>query len=244
MPFAIDVSVDAKRTLAQMDRLKRDQFPFALALALTQVAKDGQVAVQLHTRLAFKLRSKFVPGGVRIKPAQKADVRRYGLATSDVHTAERISGFMPVHEVGGTRTPVAKGRGRDRGKAIAIPARDLESRNFRTSTGKIRKRWAPATLLKNYGKMPRAGTGRKVVKVSRGGRKGTPFIIRGKGSGVPMIVRRRGKSKYPLELLYIFSERATYRPTWDFADEVEKAVRRDFANRLERAMHQAITTIT
>jgi hypothetical protein len=231
----------AKKTLEQLDKFALQQWPFALALALTRTAQMAQDAVQQKTRMQFGLHTQFIPRGVRTQAASKSDIRTFGLAEANVHTASRIASFMPVHELGGSRTPVAGGKGNDKGKSIALPAYDLESKRFRTSTGKIAKRWKPSELLKNYNSRAGAGVGgQKVVRVSRGGRKGKPFIIRGRGSGVPMIVRRRGKSAYPLELLYIFSRRATYKPVWDFAEEVDRAVDAHFVDNLTRAVGQAL----
>jgi hypothetical protein len=230
----------AKKTLEQLDKFALQQWPFALALALTRTAQMGQDAVQQKTRMQFGLHTQFVPRGVRTQAASKSDIRTFGLAEANVHTAQRIADFMPVHELGGTRTPVAGGSGTDKGKSIALPAYDLEDKKFRTATGKIAKRWKPSTLLKDYTKRT---SGTKVVAVSRGGRKGKPFIIRGRASGVPMIVRRRGKSQYPLELLYIFSRRATYKPVWDFAEEVERTVDAHFVDNLTRAVTQAFATL-
>ncbi len=231
----------AKRTLAELDKFALQQWPFALALALTRTAQMAQDAVQQRTRMQFGLHTQFIPRGVRTQAASKSDIRTFGLAEANVHTASRIASFMPVHELGGSRSPVAGGTGNDKGKSIALPAQDLENRKFRTSTGKISKRWKPSELLKDYNSRASSGSkGQKVVRVSRGGRKGKPFIIRGRGSGVPMIVRRRGKAAYPLELLYIFSQRATYKPTWEFAEEVGRAVDAHFVDNLTRAVVQAI----
>jgi hypothetical protein len=220
MSKAIGVEIRHDETMRQLKAIAGSQWPFALAKGTTQLAKQGQEAARVRTREEFDLHGNFIPGGIGIKPGKKADVKSIGIARAAVLTKPGISGFMPIHERGGERTPHA-GSGKDKGKAIAIPGRDLKSRSYKTGTGKTRKRWKPAELLKDYRKRT---SGSKVVRVSRGGRKGKPFIIRGQHSGVPMIVRRRSKAQYPLELLYIFSERATYEPTWKFEDVVKETV--------------------
>jgi len=236
MPMEINVSVDAKKTLAQLDRLKRSQWPFALALALTNVAKDGQVAAQLQTRLAFKLRSDFVPRGIRITPAQKSDIQRFGLAMSDVHTAERISSFMPIHEVGGMRRPVAKGTGRDKGRSLAYPGEDLPS-SYRTGRGAVKERWRPSTLLRGSYTGARGKSKGKQIRVGRKSQ-GKAFVIR-TSSGTPIVVRRASSSSYPLQRLYVFFPEAKINRRWGFEDSVVEAVKRDFPGRLRQALERA-----
>jgi hypothetical protein len=236
MPVSVNVSVDAKKTLAQLNRIQKSQWPFALALALTNTAKDGQVAVQLQSRLSFNLRSEFITRGIRIKPAQKSDIVRFGLAISDVHTAERISTFMPVHEPGGTRLPVARGRGQDKGRSIAYPGKDLPS-SYRTGRGAIKERWKPANLLKGYRTGARGKSQGKQIRVGKKSQ-GRAFIIR-TGKGTPLIVRRRGGGR-ELERLYVLFPEAKIKPRWKFEDSVIRAVRRDFPGRLEQAMKIAL----
>lgn len=236
----ITLSVDADAALKQMRIIAGDQFPFAIARGLTELAKLGQIAVQVKTRQTFKLHGEFIPKGIRIRPAKKTDVKSTGIGTSAVFTAPKISGFMPGHETGEVRSPFAGGAN-DRGKFIAIPGRDLKTKAFKTGSGRVRKRWRPAELLKNYDRVGR-GHGAKVQQVSRGGRKGKPFIIHGRNSGVPMIVRRRGKSQFPLELLYIFSERATIKPVWDFEERVQETVEGLYIPVLEMSITQAMLT--
>ena len=57
-----------------------------------------------------------------------------------------------------------------------------------------------------------------------------------------MIVRRRGKSRYPLELLYIFSERATIRPVWEFEETVQDTVDGAYIPVLEMTITEAMMT--
>jgi len=239
MPNAIKVlSADTIRALSS---IQRQQFPFAFAKSLTQIAKTVQTGVQMRTRLEFQLHSEFIPRGIRIIPAKKGDVKT-GRAFSAVYTAERISTFMPIHEEGGQREPSRQsgGGGGDKGASFALPGQFLQTKKFRTSTGKVKQRWRPAELLRNYRR--HGSGGGKLVAVSRGGRKKTPFIIRGKGSGVPMIVRRKSKKRTPLEVLYIFSSRATIKPVWDFEETVEKVVQLGFSKKFSRNLALAVET--
>lgn len=229
---------EARRGLSTVER---EQFPFALAKTLTDVASMAVKAVQKRTRQQFDLHSEFIPRGIARTRAKKADVKNTGMGTTVVFTKPIISGWMPVHETGGARKASAHGE-RDKGRYLAIPATDLLQRSYRTGTGKVRRRWAPSTLLQSYAKTRNVSMSGGLVRPTRGGRKGKPFIIRGRGSGVPMIVRRKGKGRYPLELLYMFSKRAKYKRVWRFEQTVSEIVDRRFFTRLKRNLQIAVRT--
>lgn len=232
------LTAEARRSLKSIER---DQFPFALAKTLTEVAQMAVKEVQAQTRREFKLHSEFIPKGISRTRAKKSEVKNTGIGTTVIFTKPIISGWMPVHERGGTRDAYG-GSGRDKGKYLAIPAEDLLKRSYRTGTGKVRKRWRPETLLEGYSKQYNVSMSGGITRPTKGGRKGKPFIIRGKGSGTPMIVRRKGPKRYPLELLYIFSRRARYKPQWGFERTVEDVVDLRFEMRLKHNLRRAVET--
>lgn len=239
----IKVTALTEETRRDLTAIEQEQFPYALARTLTEVAALAVIAVQNRTRVVFKLHGEFIPRGIAKIGAKKGDIKATGIGTAIVYTKPLISGFMPIHEAGGTRTPASKSGGGDRGKYLAQPARDVLSKSYRTSTGRVRARWKPVTLLQGY-----RGRGRNVsmtggiVRPTRGGRKGKPFIIRAQGSGTPMIVRRKSSTRYPLELLYVFSKRARYKPTWRFETTVEQVVDKMFFKLLSINLKQAVAT--
>lgn len=228
---------EARRGLSD---LEKNQFPFALAKTLTEIATLAVEEVKRTTRQEFRLHSEFIPKGIGRTSARKADVKNKGVGSTVIFTKPIISGWMPVHETGGTRkAQSSSGGGRDKGKYLAIPATDLLKREYRTGTGAVRRRWKPSELLTQY-KGRNVSLSGGVVRATRGGRKGKPFIIRGRGSGVPMIVRRKGPKRYPLELLYIFSRKARYKPVWGFEKAVDKIVDLRFASRLRANLSVAV----
>lgn len=231
--IAIKVQALTAETAKDLSALERHHFPYALAKTLTDVAAMAVRAVQARTRQEFKLHTEFIPRGIARISAKKSDVVRTGIGTAIVFTKPIISGWMPVHETGGERKP--------KGKALAIPAEDLLKKAFQTSTGRIKTTWKPSTLLAGYrpGRRNVSMSG-GLTKATRGGRKGKPFIIRGKDSGVPMIVRRKSPKRYPLELLYIFSRRAAYKPVWAFEKTVDEIVDLRFKSRLHANLKIAI----
>jgi hypothetical protein len=240
---AINIRVTAltAETRRGLSDIQLEQFPYALAKTLTEIAKGATEAVRKRTREAFKLHGEFIPRGVSFTSAKKSDIRATGEGTTAVFTKPLISGFMPIHEEGGVRTPNSGGEGSDRGRALSQPGQTLLTKAYRTGTGRVRKRWKVSTLLQGYiGKRRGVSLTGGLTRTTRGGRKGQPFVIRSKGSDVPIVVRRAGVKRYPLELLYIFSKRARYKPSWRFEQTVADVVDRRFQSRLERNLKLAV----
>jgi len=234
----IAITEQAKKSLSD---LEKRQLPFAIAKSLTEIADLSVKEVQAKTRREYKLHTDFIPRGISRVPAKKSDVQRLGMGTTIVFTKPIISGWMPVHETGGMREPSTGGEGKDKGKYLTIPASDMLKRSFRTGSGKVRQRWKPSTLLQGYrGRNVSLSGG--IVRPTRGGRKGKPFIIKAKGSGTAMIVRRKGTKRYPLELLYLFSRRARYKPSWDFEQTVRQTVDMRFEEVFSRNLREAVRT--
>lgn len=229
-PFVAD-------TIKDLNAMQRKHLPFVLAKTLTQTAKGAAGRVKMRTRQEFKLHSEFIPRGIRIRPAQKADLVRYGFIEADVHTAPLISGFMPLHETGGTKRPHATGM-KDRGASLALPASGVTSRAFKTRSGRVRKRWKPKELLKAYNEGLRYGPGSRVSRSGKGGRR-KAFITRS-STGTPIIVRRRSKARLPLEVLYSFIPRAQIDASWRFEPTVRRYVSFAIDKKFQRNMSQAI----
>jgi hypothetical protein len=232
------IKVISEETRRQLTAIEKEQFPFALAKTLTDVANMAVIAVQKRTRQEYDLKTEFIPKGIGRTVAKKKDIKTTGVGTTVIYTKPIISGWMPIHEVGGQRKPVASGSG-DKGVSLTIPAQDLLKRAYMTSTGAVKKQYKAKVLLLNY-KMRNVSHSGGLIRHSVGGRKGKAFIIRGKGSNVGMIVRRKGKRRYPLEILYIFSRRARYRPTWRFEKTVEHIVDRRFEMMLKVNLRKAV----
>jgi len=236
----IKVTALTKEARASLSDLEKNQFPFALDKTLTEVAEMAVKNVQKTTRAEFKLHGEFIPKGIARSPAKKADVRNTGIGSTVIFTKPIISGWMPVHETGGARQSAGGGAG-DKGKYLAIPATDLLKRSYRTGTGRVRMPYKPSTLLATY-KGRNVSMSGGIVRPTKGGRKGKPFVIRAKGSGTPMIVRRKTKNQYPLELLYIFSKKARYKPVWGFEKAVDEIVELRFQDTLHVNLRKAVAS--
>ena len=236
-----------EETRKQLSELEKEQFPFALAKTLTEIAEGSVQSVRQQTRRAFKLRSgEFIPKGIRKLSARKSDIRTTGVGKAVVFTQDRISGFMPIHEEGGMRSPSAFGEGIDKGKYLVYPGEALQRMAYRTARGAVKKRYKPGTLLNDLstGKLPPNVFARVVTGKGIRRRKGKPFIIRGRAGGVPMIARRISNTQYPIQILYVFTKRAQYRKQWRFEPTVHRYVEDNFQRILQNNLRMAVETAT
>lgn len=241
----IKITALTTETRKSLTNLEKEQFPYALARTLTETAEGSVQAVRIATRREFTLRSgEFVPKGIRKISAKKSDIKNSGVGTAVVFTMDRISGFMPIHEVGGARTASVGQGGSDKGKYLAQPGAGLKKLSYRTSRGSVKKRYKPAALLDDYSqrRLPVATFARVVKGIGIRRRKSTPFVIRGKNSGVPMIVRRLTNMPFPIEVLYVFSKRAMYKKQWRFEPTVKRYVDFAFEKKLKRNLQKAVET--
>jgi len=239
----INLKVFEKKTLDAMTRVEREQFPYALAKTLNILAYKSVTRVQRVTRRRFKLHSDFIPRGIGQIPGtlkMKSEIRNSGIGETVVFTKKLISQFMPIHEEGGTRTPTAAtGRtsgGKDRGKAITLPSKDLDESEYKTGSGKVKKAMHPRTLLKDYVK----GNRKALVRRGRKSAYNKAFVIEGRKSNVPIIVRRLTPKAYPLEILYVMSRRAGYNPKWRFEETIERIVVPNFPHEFKKQLKLAV----
>lgn len=109
----IKVDIETAATRFDLNKLQKEQIPFATALALTRTAQDAQRFIKDDMPRRFTIRRKFVLKGVKIVPAKKRDIINFGLASSEVFSKDR---FMWIHEPGGVKkAPSGK-------KHLAIPS--------------------------------------------------------------------------------------------------------------------------
>ena len=71
----VNIRVLAEETMKGLSELEKQQFPFALAKTLTDLALGSAEAVRARTRAIFELKTEFIPKGIGIKPATKGDVK-------------------------------------------------------------------------------------------------------------------------------------------------------------------------
>jgi len=224
--MSVRVKIDARETLKGLNGIAKQQFPFAYASALSEVAKLAQIAVRHQTKERFKLHGDYIPRGVMVQAAKKKDVQS-GFAHSAVFTSDGITSFMAWHETGGTKKPA--------GRALTIPGEGLKKYRYKTSRGATATRWKPKVLLEGY-----AGSHAAKPKGTGKGGRGKPFIESARGSEPAKIVRRVSRKAYPLEVLYIFRPQARIKARWGFEDRVRTVVDQTFVRVFEQKWSQAI----
>lgn len=217
----VRIDFNMRKEQAKLTGVEKDQFPFALALALTRTAIQAQKVVQKETQEKFNLHTMFIPRNIKVIPAKKKDIQKFGLAEAFVGTTKIIS-FMTPHEKGGMKKP--------RGRALSLPSEGLGG-GVRTATGAIKKSMRPAALLAKAN-----AKGSQKGRKKSGGGKPQPFVRNG------MILVRTGKERFPLRVLYKFESQAKIKPRWEFEDSVRIVVTNYFAHNMKESMRHAVAT--
>jgi hypothetical protein len=186
--FHVKVTTNASEVAAALGHFRRDQLPFATAVALTRTAESARDELRGTLGRYFKIRSKRVARGITFNPARKGDWPRQRAV---VGTRDE---FMADHALGRQR----KGRGH----RIAVPTRFVESK--RTSTGKIPKRLKPGPVIAAGGAIREGLDPRVERKLSRRSR---PKIK------ITQTLHRRVKipRHWPFVQVATFAARRTYR---------------------------------
>lgn len=153
--FAIDVRLPEIHD--RLDKLARQQIPFATALALTWTANEARDQVKAGLPSRFVIRSTWLERGIRTTPASKRQPQAV------VYSRDP---FMVKQERGATKRP--------RAQFTALPRKIRRNQKQRITRSKrpaqILKR--PNTFIQNLpGKTDRAGIFQRV------GRKGRPRLL-------------------------------------------------------------------
>ncbi len=227
----ITTKLDMRAARKGLTDIEKQHFPFAFALSLTRMAQRAQQLVQERTRKAFQLHGEWIPKSIKIEGAQKSDIVRYNIAQSRVYTDERI-GFMTLQEEGGIKRPSTT-------KSLAMPSIAMKlAQGFRTVTGKIAKKWKPATLLKKYNAMKQGSgpwnKGRHYKRFKSRHKDPQAFVAKGK------VMVRTSDKRYPLQTLYGFKGTAQIKPIWDFVPTVERVVHAEFDSIFRRELASAV----
>lgn len=215
--------VDTTKTVRYIRDISGKHFPFIAASSLTMLARDSQADIQRNMESHFTLRSsRRLKRGVRIEPAKKKDRGNMRAYVKD------IDEFMWLHVWGGTKKAT-------KSKYVSVPGEDLLDKSPRTSTGRMKKRWTPKSLIaKSKQRRARGKSGRR--------KKATPFVFQASHGRYVMAIRR-GPDRFPLEFLYGWPDSVTIDKRWPFPEEVHHIVKdrasRAFIRQWTKAMRTA-----
>lgn len=174
----IQVSTNAGEVSLFVDRLVREQVPFAAARALTDLALSSRSVMLGHITSTYQIRRQSLlterTGVMRIRPGRKAD---WPNVSSEVGVAEWAE-FMVKQERGGEHRA-------ESGRRIAVPARWVADRRRQ---GRVPKQWRPRPVRERPG-----------AQVSERGNVSAP--VRGVRGPEPMFwLRRRIRIEPTLQL--------------------------------------------
>jgi hypothetical protein len=224
----VQVSVDYNESFKALKSLEKQQYPFAYAQTLTQVAYLGQLAVRTRMRWLYNLHTDYLPKGILVEKARKNDIIQYGVAQSIVFSSDKSTPYIGLHETGGVKKPKS-GR-----RVINMPSITLERKGYQTRSGSVKPGLRPSSLLKNYN--------RSHSPKKKNRKNPQPYIIPERGTQPAIVARRRSASGVGVELLWLFIKTAKIKPTLKAAEAVSREVNQNFTRLLTRNMTDAINT--
>lgn len=208
----IDVHLDLEglQLLAELGA----KAPTATAKALTFTAQDSQTLLKAQAGGIFHLRSNWVPGGIRIKPATGGNLN------AEVGSIDK---YMERHVVGAGLPKPAE-------QPLSIHGRN-GTRTPRIASGGL--------LVKTYGSTAQVPKHQTVLSRLRrmGGNKRKPFQIA--TGGRVLIVSRAGKGSLPLKVHAMLIPSATVPEKWDMLGSVSGMVQARFGHHFEGALLKA-----
>lgn len=131
----LHIDLDLSPTLNRLDELRRNQIPFAMAVALTKTAQHAQAVVRASLPQRFEIRNAFVERGVKVQTASKASQEAAVYWQAPVQSRRVFARSLARQETGGTKDPAKK--------YLAIPQKGVK----RTAGGMIPKRMKPGAVL-------------------------------------------------------------------------------------------------
>jgi hypothetical protein len=212
------LSISVRSNVSDTVRLlnaRRDQIPFAAALALTRTAQDAREEIKRELPSRFTIRTPWVAKGIRYTPATKRSLTA---------TVSDIDPFMRIQETGGEKRSIHR-RVFDYGDYIAIP---IDAR--RNKRDVVRKEDWPQHLVEPF--VIHARDGRIYLAVHALSKR-----IRGGGGKFGI-----GKKVGGTRIMYVLVKRESIHARFGFVDTVRKVVRDRFDLNFRAAIAQATAT--
>lgn len=225
--FRSNVNIDIREFKQSMKVFTEEDYPAAIAIGMQRLTQQGTKIVQQETRMNFDLHTDWIPKNIRPFPKTPAqvskverDVRTKNRFVASIGATERIQ-FMSGHETGITRYNT-------RGGKLAVPGYGLQKLQYKTRTGKIKKRWMPSELSKKI-------VGKNQPKTKKGRK--TPFLMKDK-KGRKMIVRRTGQKSKNIEVMWLFIDKADIKEEWNFTSAGTTYIKRAYRPVINAAWKQ------
>jgi hypothetical protein len=242
------IELDIREFVASARKHIHRDWPYAVAHGFSEIVVGGANRGRALTASKFKLHSSYIPQGIKAIPrshAQLAAAQNALARHGDIYAAVYVRGatkpenslsFMSDHEYGETRLAH---QGND---SIAMPQRGVKSKSYRTGRGRVRKRWTPKALLKEF---QEASATFKHGTTTNKGRSlgpqrrqlpGLPFLIKVNNSTmiVRAIKRNRGKGRNGLEFLYVLKSKAKIKKDWSLTSTTEDYYQHNYVDALAK----------
>ena len=236
------IKIDAKTYMKQLGEYS-DQFPYAVAAALTATAKQAQEAIKAEMPRAFKSPTPYTLNSMRIKPATKAN------PVAEIAVKDATSGVPPVNYL---FPEVDGGARRYKRSENSLRSRGLLPSGMFTAVGQ----GAP---IDGYGNLP-AGVMNAILsqlganndayqnanpqsKRKRERKvKGTFFVGKPGGGRKPLGVWYREPGGRRIKPYLIFTRQPSYRPRLPWNQITQRVYDERFADNFALALARAVAT--
>lgn len=259
-----EVKVDRKAAMTDLKTLRRDQWPFALSLAINRTAQGAVATAQTTLSRDFTIATSRLPFLRRLIkfPRRQWATKKKLSATLGVHEKDSDFGvgsskdrgfLLGRHEDGGERRrsddmrPFFIPTDALRKGAFEVPSRSM----YPTALRLVESRGTVRTVKVTTGPAGEWGK-RKVKRIAvKGvlpaqpkGKQGT-FIVDARKRGNPNawgVFQRYGRGKRDVRMLWAFRSKVTLPKRLGFGPKVGKYVDGNFARHFDDAVKQAMRT--
>ncbi len=208
----VTIKTNVAKLMADLDRVGREQVPYAMARTLSGLAFDARDKIRADLATQFTIRNSWVSKGIQTVNAQKRD---WPMQQAIVGTRDE---FMARQELGGKKQA--------RGDTLAVP---VDARKVvGSSRGELRPNTWPSKIV-GKGK----GGGNKFF---------VNTIRTGRNAGLEAVFRRSDDARYPLQVIYLMKKSVEVKPRWAFMATTQDVVNRNYAAKLGAELSKAIAT--
>lgn len=241
--FKIDVRSNIRDVLKGMESIRRDQVPFATALALTRTAQDVKAAEVDEMRKVFDRPTPYALNSLFIKPATKSNLSAAVWVKDDVSKGTPAEKFILPEVEGGERRhkhfELALIRaGLMPSDMYAVPGDRIELDRYGNISGPLIEQ-----ILSALGAADTVSghmSNRTMRSRKRRGPRPEYFVGRpGNGKGPLGIWQRVGRGARPI---IIFVKHPAYRPRFNFWAIAERVTEARFKPNFATAYNQAIAS--
>lgn len=222
--FAISVDADVRALSKSLNRLQKDQLPFAISQALTATAKLAQGAEKAALPEAFDRPTPFTINSVAVKGARKSDLE------ARVFVKDIAAAYLEPYEFGGVHKLIG------RGKTWLNPKdKTLLNQYGNFSRNALQRLEARPDVF--------VGTVKTKSGESIGGVWQRPTNVKAvKRSGKRGVALRGVNKSDHLKLLIRFGDAEPVRQHLEFGERAFEVADEHFGREFERAMARAIAT--